>query len=86
MDSRSTFRPRTGIVINVVGTQKGRPTGDWLCRTKQVGGGAWQTRCLTTPRRERERGVKAPRSGSAHAAKKSCDVRFRCARTANRHR
>ena len=27
MDSRSTFRPRTRLVINVVGTQKGRPTG-----------------------------------------------------------
>ena len=86
MDSRLTFRPRTELVINVVGTQKGRPTGDRLCRAKQVGGGARQIRRLVTPRRECERGVTAPRSGSAHAAKKSCDVRSRCARTANRHR
>ncbi len=63
MDSRSTFRPRIELVINAVGTQEGRPTGDWLCRAKQVGGGARQIRCLVTPRRECERGVKAPRSG-----------------------
>jgi hypothetical protein len=63
MDSRLIFRPRIEIVINVVGAQKGRPTGDRLCRTKQVGGGAWQIRRLVTPRREREWGVKAPRSG-----------------------
>src|SRR5579875_1683706 len=49
MDSRSTFRPRTGFVCNVVGTQKGRPTGDWLCRAKQVGGGASQIRRLENP-------------------------------------
>ena len=49
MDSRLTFRPRTEIAINVVGTQKGRPTGDRLCRAKQVGGGARQTRRLVNP-------------------------------------
>jgi len=49
MDSRLTFRPRTELVINVVGTQKGRPTGDRLCRAKQVGGGARQIRRLVNP-------------------------------------
>ena len=68
MDSRLIFRPRIEVVTSVVGTQKGRPTGDRLCRTKQVGGGAWQIRRLVTLRRECERGVTAPRSGSSHAA------------------
>jgi len=49
MDSRSTFRPRTWLVTNVVGTQKGRPTGRRSCRAKQVGGGARQTRRLANP-------------------------------------
>jgi len=86
MDSRSTFRPRTRLVTNVVGTQKGRPTGYRM--PDQAGRGRDLANPVphSTPRRERERKVTLPRSGSAHAAKKSRDVRSWCARTANRHR
>ncbi len=60
MDSRSTFRPRTGLAISVVGTQKGRPTGDWSCRAKQVGGGARQIRRLDNPETRARAGGHSP--------------------------
>ena len=73
MDSRSTFRPRTELAINVVGTQKGRPTGDWLCRAKQVGGGARQIRRLINS----ETRVRAEGHSSAKRFSPRCQEKLR---------
>jgi hypothetical protein len=73
MDSRLTFRPRTEIVTNVVGTQKGRPTGGRLCRAKQVGGGARQIRCLDNP----ETRVRAEGHSSAKWFSPRCQEKLR---------
>jgi hypothetical protein len=48
MDSRLTFRPRSATVTSQEGTQEGRPTGGWLSRVKQVGGGSWEIRIPVT--------------------------------------
>ncbi len=82
MDSRSTFRPRIGFVISVVGTQKGRPTGGRLCRAKQVGGGARQIRRLVNP----ETRVRAEGNSSAKRLSPRCQEKLRRENTVRPYR
>jgi hypothetical protein len=55
MESRLIFLHHPEGVISEGGTEKGRWSGDWLCRFKPVGGSGRQIRCSLTPRGDDER-------------------------------